>query len=60
MKNLQFSTVYNKISFRQEKYGEERLKREAAVERFTIDHLRPHWVDVFLMESEIADETGLL
>lgn len=57
MKNLHFSLVYNKISFIQDKYGEERLKRKAAITEFTIDQFRPNWVDVFVMDNEVADET---
>ena len=39
---------YNKMSFRQDMYGGDRIKREIEIKRFTVDELRPNWVDIYI------------
>ena len=58
--NFQLTLVYNRGSFKQDKYGHQRVLREAAIEKIPMDHKQPNWVDIFIQEFDVSDDTELL
>ena len=56
---LNLITVSNRISFQQNEYGEDSLKRNSAITSIYIDGRKPDWHDYKLKTSELIDETKI-
>ena len=60
MDDLSITVFFNTGKFKQEKYGNERVREEAAIYSTSIDSSRPNYIVMEAQENEVSDETNFL
>ena len=57
LSSINLHVYSNSPSFLQEKYGNERVKKESSLTGIRVDHAKPNWIPAWLHRNLIADET---